>query len=202
MGRRPRSRSGTDCYHVVARGNNHQMIFFSEGDFVVYRQLLLRCKARYTVEIYHYCLMGNHVHLVMKAGDLPVLSSFMHDLQRAYFLFRGKRDKISGHLWQGRFKSFSIEEESYLMECGRYVERNPVRAGLVSDPKDYPWSSYRAYAYGSKEPLISLSPVYLGFGKVPEERQRLYRDYVSILRPYEKSDSVQSDTVPGTIRTH
>ena len=185
MGRSPRLPSRTGCFHVVARGNNQQNVFLEEGDFLAYRDLLCEYGTKYLVAMHHYCLMSNHVHLVLKAADFQGVSRFMHDVQRSYVLFRWRKERFSGHLWQGRFRSFSIEEESYLLECGRYVERNPVRAGIVRDPGDYPWSSYAAYAFGKKDLVVTVSPLYAGMGKTPEERQMCYRTYVRVTRPSE-----------------
>lgn len=185
MGRSPRLPSGTGCFHVVARGNNQQNIFLAEEDFRVYRELLGEYGEKHLVTLHHYCLMSNHVHLILNASQPQRMSRFMHDVQRSYFLFRSERGQISGHLWQGRFRSFPIEEESYLLECGRYVERNPVQAGIVRDPGDYSWSSYPVYAFGKEDKLVTISPLYSGFGRTLEERQACYRAYVCVTRPSE-----------------
>jgi len=108
--------------------------------------------------------MGNHVHLILRTERIQELSQFMHGIQRSYFLYRKGREKLTGHLWQGRYSCFPIEDEPYLLECGRYVERNPVQAGIVLKPGDYRWSSYMLYAFGVADPLVTISPVYTQFG--------------------------------------
>jgi len=190
MARQPRAISRIGYYHVVSRGNNHREIFEKEVDFQVYCHLLEKYCSRSYMDLYHYCLMGNHVHLVLRADIQERLSRFMHDMQRSFFLYKQKQDKLSGHLWESRFHSSPIEDESYLLECGRYIERNPVRAGLVEDPGEHPWSSYRFYAYGEQDSLVAPSPLYEGFGKSQGERQQLYQSYVKTPRPYENQKLV------------
>ncbi len=179
---RPRKPSQTSCYHVVARGNNQQAVFFGDSDFLAYRGALERYKAQYSVEIFHYCLMTNHVHLVLRIPVLSQLARFMHDVQRQYFFYRHRKDEIGGHTWEGPFRSFPIESESYLLECGRYVERNPIEAEMVNLPEEYLWSSYRFYAEGKGDALLTPSPLYSGMGLTDIERQENYRKYVCAVR--------------------
>ena len=108
-----------------------------------------------------------------------------------YLLFEYSRwyrrqTSYTGHLWQGRYKSPLIEKESYFLECGRYIERNPVRAKLVQDAKDYLYSSYRYYAYGEADDLIDEDPYYVHLGQSSEERQKKYRDFVKLDGPYDR----------------
>ena len=191
---RPRKPSQTSCYHIVARGNNQQPVFLGDSDLLAYRGGLEKYKNQYGIEIFHYCLMTNHVHLVLRVGSLITLSRFMHDLQRWYFYYLHKKNGFQGHLWESRFGSFPIETESYLLECGRYVERNPVKAEMVNLPEDYLWSSYRFYAEGKPDSLLTLSPLYSGMGVTTNERQENYRKYVCALRNTE-----YRVLVPGTL---
>ncbi len=94
--------------------------------------------------------------------------------------------KIHGYLWQGRYKSMLIGDDAYLLECGRYIERNPVKAGLVEDPKDYPWTSYRTYAFGEENPLIDPNPAYLALSDDIEARRKKYTEYVLSARDTDK----------------
>ena len=138
------------------------------------------------VKIHHYCLMTNHTHLLVWAETLKALSRFMHGIQRSYHHYYRKNYTWFGHLFQGRFRSLPIESEAYLLDCGRYIERNPVRAKMVEDPKDWMYSSYRVYANGWKDELVSLSVAYLGLANNDRDRQTLYRNHVEATRPYEE----------------
>lgn len=165
-------------YHVLCRGNNRQEIFKDGPDRQKFLSLLLRYKKRYDVAIFHYCLMSNHVHLIVQAPRETALSRSMHGLDLTYAQhFRRKYGGV-GHFWQDRFKSFLIEKESYLLECGRYVELNSVRAGLYRSPEQDPWNSYQHYAFGKPDGLLDEHSLYGGMGANMKMRQESYRDYV------------------------
>ena len=125
--------------------------------------------------------MRNHFHLLMKITDAITLSKIMQGLQLAYFHYFNKRYGYTGRFWQGRFHSKPIEDEKYLLTAGLYIEKNPVRAGLVKNPTEYKWSSYNVYAYGIKDPLIDLDPHYLSLDNNKKERERIYKE---IMRGY------------------
>lgn len=165
-------------YHVLTRGNNGQPVFHHDTDFTRYLYLLAEYTQQHQLKIFHYALMPNHVHLVMQISQGEALSKAMLGLNLTYSLFYRKRYRYHGHLWQGRFKSLFIERDDYLLACGRYVELNPVRAGLVQDPAIYAWSSYRAYAIGAENPLVTRSPIYESLGLTASERQYQYRHLI------------------------
>ncbi len=186
MGRNARAWSETGLYHVVARGNNRQKVFRETTDYVYYLRLLAVSASTHQTQLHHYCLMPNHVHLLLRARNPQELSGTLHHLQRRYWFYMRRTYRISGHLWQGRYHSFSIESESYLLEAGRYIERNPLQAGMVTALETYPWSSYPSYAYGKTGEIpLAPSPVYNTFGTSPETRQEAYRHYVLTNRPYD-----------------
>ncbi len=186
MSRHPRSWSASGFYHVVARGNNRNPIFRHDTDRSRYLQFLAMALASHRVQLFHYCLMSNHVHLLFQTPTPTALSQTMHELQRRYWFHVRREYKISGHLWQGRYHSFPIEEDSYLLECGRYIERNPLPAQMVTELALYPWSSYLYYAYGKEREVdLSISPGYLAMGTTPSVRQEAYRTYVTTTRPYD-----------------
>ena len=171
-------------YHVLTRGNNGQVVFHEDGDCQRYLQLLATYAKDHSLKIYHYALMPNHVHLVLETERSDGLSKAMARMNLAYALFYRRRHGYRGHLWQGRFKSLPVDRDTYLIECGRYVELNPVRAGLVKAPRDYAWSSYRAYAEGFDNSLITPNPLYLGLAATAAVRQQRYRQFVDDgLRP-------------------
>ena len=119
--------------------------------------------------------MTNHVHMVMKPGANSSLSNIMKTINQAFSLHRKRTYGFRGQLWQGRFKSTIIKDESYLLTCGIYIELNPVRASMVSEPDQYEGSSYKAYAYGKPDDLVTPSPAYASIGLTDEERRRTYR---------------------------
>ena len=178
MPRTPRVIVDGATYHVLARGNNGQPIFHEAADYQRYLQLVAAHTRRHAIKVYHFALMPNHLHLVLEVAQGPALSQAMHDINLLYALFHKRRYAYRGHLWQGRFKSLVINQDSYLLACGRYVELNPVRAGLAGDPADYAWSSFRTYAQGLDNPLLALNPLYETLGATPRERQEYYRQFV------------------------
>lgn len=129
--------------------------------------------------------MANHIHLlgqIEKGTQLPKLMQF---LLFEYSRWYRKQTNYVGHLWQGRYKSPLIELESYFLECGRYIERNPVRAKLVKDAGSYPHSSYRHYAWGEEDSLVDADPYYEELGRNSKERQKRYREFVKLDGPYD-----------------
>ncbi len=149
-------------------------------------ELLRRSKEKYQWKLFHYCLMSNHVHLlgqILTGEELPKLMQY---LLFEYSRWYRKDNEYVGHLWQGRYKSELIGRESYFLECGRYIERNPVRARVVTRFEDYLWSSYRHYAFGKADPLIDDNPYYCELGNDGLSRQKSYRDYVALEGPYDQ----------------
>jgi len=165
-------------YHVMTRGNNKQSIFSCDNDCVYYLKLLKDCKIKYGLKIYHYSLMVNHVHLMLQAPTGEKLSSFMKRLNVLYTNYYRKNYGGVGHFFQDRFKSFVIQEGRYLIECGMYIELNPVKAGIVKFPEEYKWSSYSVYASGKGDYLVDLSPAYTDLSDKPEERRESYKELV------------------------
>lgn len=174
-------------YHVLTRGNNKQDIFGDEEDFKKYIDILWKYKAKYLYKLYYYVLMTNHVHLVIEtAEDGGNLSQIMKGINLSYAQHYKKKYKYTGHFWQDRFKSIIISKDKYLLACGSYVELNPVRAGMVKDPKDYSWSSYNANAYGKKDDLIDKHLIYDKLS-TDEAVRKEYRSFVQQMLQKNKS---------------
>lgn len=173
-------------YHVVQRGHNKDRLFKNVKDYEVFKGFVRRYKGKFAFDIYHYCLMSNHFHMLLKVCSGITLPKIMHGITQSYSYYYRKVHKRSGYVYQNRCKSFLIEDDSYLLECGRYIERNPLRAGIVKDPLHYYWTSYDFYAKGVSDDIITENPLYSGMGKTSDERQRCYRDYTLEERPYEK----------------
>lgn len=185
MPRRPRQLTDSGIYHIITRGNNKQNLFFEVEDYRIYLHLIHSMKSDYAFDLYHYCLMTNHTHLLIKFTTQEALQKVMQRVNLTYAKRYRKLNRYHGHIFQDRFKSFPIESESYLLECGRYIERNPLKAKMAASLEHYPWSSYTYYAHGESNPLITENPLYQELGGIPKERQARYRDYLSQDRPYE-----------------
>jgi putative transposase len=139
------------CYHVITWGNEKRVTFKSEDDYEKYMKVLLKYKKKYGFKIYGWCLMNNHPHKVLESD---LLSKAMHGINMSYAKYFRYKYGSAGHVWQDRFKSYVIQKDQYLINCLSYVEYNPVRAGIVSRPEDYKWSSYRARVLGEKSDLL------------------------------------------------
>jgi putative transposase len=141
-------------HHVTQRGNRRMDVFFTPEDRHLYLALLHKYRQRYGLDIYAYCLMTNHLHLVAVPSTPLALSHTLRDTHSAYAAHINRQQAASGHLWQGRFYS-CVLDDAHLWAAVRYVERNPVRAGLVAQAVSYPWSSAPAHARGATPPLLS-----------------------------------------------
>ena len=145
MGRHARKAIANVLYHIINRGNNRQAIFFCDDDYNFFLDALKSAKERYQCKIYSFALMTNHVHLLIEAiGDSKNLAYLMKHISQRYGQYINKHYKRSGTLWEGRFRSSPISMDRYLLACSRYIEMNPVRAGLVEKPGNYKYSSYNA----------------------------------------------------------
>jgi putative transposase len=165
-------------YHVTSRGNERKIIFQNSRDREKYLTYLESAHDRYGAIIHVYCLMGNHYHLLLETprGNL---SKVLHHINGAYTTYFNVKRGRSGHLFQGRFKGILVERDAYCKELSRYIHLNPVRAGLVKSPSEYPWSSYRYFIGRDKKPEWLTTEIILGeFGSEERERYRAYREYV------------------------
>jgi len=162
--------------HVIQRGNNRQACFFSEDDYRHYLDQLGQCARHAGCAIHAYALMTNHVHLLLTPQEANAAGRLMKLLGQRYVQHVNRRYRRSGTLWEGRFRSCIVQDDAYLLGCSRYIELNPVRAGMVAHPAEYPWSSYRANAQGESDGLIQAHPIYMALGRRKQERQEAYRD--------------------------
>ena len=175
---------GAIC-HIIQRGNNRQKIFREDEDYVAFLGLISRYAIRYNFNLYNYCLMSNHLHLLIKIVRGKDLSKLMQGIFQSYRFYYRRKYKHTGYLFQGRYKSKIIESDSYLLECARYIEKNPVRAGIVKDLSCYKWSSYVFYACGHRNDIITENVMFSGLGSNIAERQKVYQEYVLVDRTYE-----------------
>jgi putative transposase len=165
--------------HIVQRGNNRQAIFTSNRDIAAYANWLEKGVAKFELRVHAWVFMTNHVHLLMTPLNGDSTSKLMQYLGRLYVRYFNYAYARSGTLFEGRFRSSLVQEENYFLTCQRYIELNPVRAGMVTDPGDYYWSSYGAHALGIRARLWKAHAVYLSLGKNGLARQKAYRELMN-----------------------
>lgn len=164
-------------YHVTARGNERRKIYFTKSDYEKFKQYLAEAEGKYGCIVHCYVLMSNHYHLIIETLETN-LSKAMHYINGSYTNHTNIKRKRSGHLFQGRYKAIVIDRDSYLLELSRYIHLNPVRAGIVEKPEEYPYSSYKSYISGDKENMV-IQYLILGMlsGQKGDARKR-YRAFV------------------------
>lgn len=166
-------------YHITSRGNQREQIFWDNKDREKFKNILIRTKERYSYLLHAYVLMNNHYHLLIETPYANI-KQVMQNINTSYTVYINKRHKRTGHLLQGRYKAFIIDKESYLLELGRYIHQNPVRAGIVKRPEDYKWSSYREYIYkNNKETITDASDTLYSFSKKQAIAAKKYQEFVN-----------------------
>jgi len=161
--------------HIVQRGNNKQVCFTSDSDLAAYANWLKDAARKYGVAIHAWVFMTNHVHLLVTPGADDAVSKTMQYIGRYYVRYFNYQYDRTGTLFEGRYKSSLIQSNHYLLACYKYIELNPVRAGLVKDPADYAWSSYRANTMGQTVKMWTPHENYLALGNNQERRQMAYQ---------------------------
>jgi putative transposase len=162
-------------YHITTRTNNREFTICDREDLELYMDTLTKAKAFHKVLIYAFCLMNNHVHLIVHTPDKDNISVFMRDLNGNYAKRYNRRHSRTGHFWGDRFSSTIIDSDIQLLVTSLYVELNMVRAGGVDKPENWEWSSYNHHAYGKKHPIVDDYNLYTSLGKNPKEQQYQYR---------------------------
>lgn len=190
MARHPRFDFPGITRHVVQRGVDRQACFRCRDDYLFFRDELGQAADRHGVALHAYALMGNHVHLLMTPGEAGATSRMMQALGRRYVARFNLRHGRTGTLWEGRFKAALVESRRYVLACHRYIELNPVRAGIVPHPGAYEWTSFHHNALGRDEPCLQAHPEYNGLGADPEARRKAYRGLFE--RPV---DPAEADTL-------
>lgn len=166
-------------YHIILRGNNRSYIFEKDSDKRYFQQLLLHCKKGIPFFLYHYCIMGNHFHMLIQINHANDLPQIMKRINQSYTNHWKRTRGFIGLLWQGRYKRFPVERDSYFQSCCAYIELNPVRAGMEKNAWDYKWSSARHYVLGTKDPLVDESLEMLDGFTQRESPPSLYKDLFS-----------------------
>lgn len=166
-------------HHIIQRGHNRQVVFSSDDDYLYYIQNLQEWKTELRCKVYSYCLMTNHVHLVVDpCDDVGALGRLMKRIGGRQTRYVNKLKGRTGTLWEGRFKSSPIQANQYLLACCRYVELNPVRARMVEFPWDYPWSSCSVKTGTKKQIWLDNDPFYTSLGRTRKRREEVYRDWL------------------------
>ncbi|MCI5180667.1 MAG: transposase [Candidatus Electrothrix sp. AW3_4] len=175
MPRRPRIIVPGTPLHIIQRGNNRQACFFADEDYLFYLDWLKGYAKSAQCAVHAYVLMTNHVHLLLTPKKASSAGSLMKRLGQRYVQYVNRTYQRSGTLWEGRFRSCIIQEENYLFTCQKYIEMNPVRAGMVQHPGEYRWSSYSRNACGEKSDVVKPHFLYKELGETSIERQNAYQ---------------------------
>jgi putative transposase len=166
--------------HAIVRGIDRQTVFFSSDDYSLYFESLKKSAQQYDCAVHAYVLMSNHVHLLVTPGSKSALPLFFQAMGRYYVQALNRKLDRVGALWQGRYKTSLVQDDLYLLTCYRYIELNPVRAGVVNNPGDYAYSSYGYNALGKDDDLIRPHRLYTAIHDEPELRLTIYRGFFNI----------------------
>jgi len=183
MGRYRRYLQAGLIHHIVNRGNNRQAIFLEPDDQRHYLRCLYHYKKKYVFKLFAFCLMTNHVHLLLRVGDRGTISKIMQSLTVAYCRWYNYKYKNSGHVWQGRFSSSLVSDDEYLLTAMQYIEQNPVRAGMVKDIADYLFSSYKLNIRNASSKLLDRNenPAFCALGEDDAAKCFAYREMMQRL---------------------
>jgi putative transposase len=162
-------------HHIIHRGNNRVAIFREPQDYERYYLVLERASSACGVAVHAFVFMTNHVHLLVTPATELGVPRMMQKLGARYVRYFNRRYERTGTLWEGRYRSFPVDTDRYLLTCVRYIEMNPVRAGIADRPEHYQWSSYRAHAFGARDSLVRIHPAIMMLGTSDSERQATYQ---------------------------
>ena len=183
--------------HLIQRGNNRQAIFRDDEDCRTYLSWLAEAASVSRCTIHAYVLMTNHVHLLVTPENADSVPRMMQLLGRRYVRYFNTANHRTGTLWEGRYRAAPIDTDAYFLLCCRYIELNPVRAKMVTRPRDYRWSSYRTHAHGIDDPVLTTHPLYGALGRSQAERQAFYRGLFREALDKDFIDELRSSTNGG-----
>ncbi|MGH8601354.1 MAG: transposase [Gammaproteobacteria bacterium] len=163
--------------HLLQRSNNRSDCFYAEDDYLYYCEILKDQAKKHGCAIHAWCLMSNHIHLLLTPLNSGSVGLMMKGLNQRYVQYINRYYHRSGTIWEGRFHSCLMNEDDYVLACYRYIELNPVTAGLVAHPSEYRWSSYRGNAHAELSSLISPHPLYQSFGESRTQQSDIYREH-------------------------
>ena len=194
MARLPRFDIPGQPQHVIQRGNNRSIIFAGEEDYQFYLSKLGAACEQFQCDLHAYVLMTNHVHLLMTSHNKGGIGKVMQMLGRYYVQYFNHQNSRTGTLWEGRYKATVLDSEQYLLICSRYIELNPVRAGMVEHPAEYPWSSYHFNALGVESSLLTKHGLYNALGEDAIACQSAYRHLFEHHVPDRTIDAIRMAT--------
>jgi len=197
MARQPRLIVPGVALHVVQRGNDRMACFRAEPDFLVYLSELKRLGHKWKCAVHAYCLMTNHVHLLMTPGDESACAGLMKELSQGYAHYFNRRHQRTGTLWEGRFRSCLAQSSRYVLACYRYIELNPVRAGMVPHPGLYRWSSYAANCGEVANAVVTAHTEYLALAGDASARHSVYRALLAQGIERDVTDAIRAATHGG-----
>ncbi len=174
MARLPRYAVKNQPQHIIQQGRDGQQIFFAEQDYQYFYDCLDAAAYNYNLKVHAYVLMPNHVHILATPGNTDSISRTTQSVGRNYVQYFNECYNGSGTLWEGRYRATVVDSKSYLLTCSRYIELNPVRNGLVKNPRNYRWSSYGHNALGKDDEIISAQQEYLKLGNNDKQRAKTY----------------------------
>lgn len=187
-------------HHIIQRGHNRQVIFAGDEDYLYYLDNLRQWKTELGCKVYAYCLMSNHVHLIIDPGERPEnLALLMKRVAGRQTRHVNRLKERTGSLWEGRYKSSPIQADEYLLACCRYIELNPVRAGLVDLPAQYRWSSFSPRINGVKQSLLDFDPFYLGLGSTLRKCARRYEQLLDKAIPEQELKQMREAVQRGQL---
>jgi REP-associated tyrosine transposase len=185
-------------HHVIQRGNNKSDIFRATNDYEVFLASIAEACTLHDVTVNAYALMTNHVHLMMTPQSEDGVSRVMQSIGRRYVFYFNRAYDRTGGLFEGRYRATVIDNETYWYTCARYVELNPVRAGLLARPEDYRWSSCRSHALGTSNRLLTHHDLYLRLGDTPRVRQEAWRTILGEALPSDQLEALRCTLHRGT----
>ncbi len=189
--------SNSLVYHVFNRSNARVPIFNTQDDYRQFIKLLIDYSQKFNLKIYHWVIMSNHYHLLLEIDKPEKISKLMAGLARAYTHYYHKAYQSSGFLWQGRFKLQPVQKETYMIACGRYIERNPVRANIVPEAQDYSYSSAKFYCFGKTDGLTIEDPTFVQFAQETIQRQIAYKEFLRNFNNEEEASFVNLENPQG-----
>jgi putative transposase len=186
-------------HHVVQRGHNRQAVFAASGDYEAYLAALAELKGVFGVKVYAWCLMTNHVHLLLEPSSGTGLALLMKRLSARQTRYRNRRERRSGTIWEGRYKSSLVQTDGHLLACCRYIELNPVRARMVAAAQDYSWSSCRARLGYARSAVLDLDPCYRALAADESTRRERYREFLQDAVPEGEWDLIRTAVQRGQL---
>lgn len=194
MGRPLRIQAPDLTFHITSRTNGKRLYLRTKPDHHALCRILECTRRKYRASVFKFMPMGNHFHMVIRLGEAGNLSRFMCEFKTAYAKYYNRTYRLSGHFWGDRYRSTIVQDDRHMLACFRYIDRNPVRAGLVKHPREWDYHCFPAYAYGNSHAClrVTLHPTYLAMSEDEQQRRRLYREYIT-------GEDDQSDSLRGNL---